>query len=222
MKEAITLTTFTDPMMGLTYEMEPIYEHLMQVYGGRLRLQWVMSLLVRSVRDFMTDAERALPPEEGIRRYNTRLARICKQEESIGGLPMRMEGFCLFDKEHTTSLPLNLAYKAAQLADPPRADEYLWNLRHATVLSGRPTTHFEVLLEVARETGIDAAAFAGRFNDGSALAALNEDLALTRRMGVTSLPACLLQRGDRARMLQSFRRQDYEAAIEEMLRDAGR
>ena len=38
----------------------------------------------------------------------------------------------------------------------------------------------------------------------------------------TRLGSRLLQRGDRARMLQSFRRQDYEAAIEEKLRDAGR
>jgi len=30
MSDHIILTTFTDPMMGLTYEMEPIYDRLKQ------------------------------------------------------------------------------------------------------------------------------------------------------------------------------------------------
>ena len=35
-----------------------------------------MVVLVRDVADFMTSAERALSPEEGIRTYNARLAQI--------------------------------------------------------------------------------------------------------------------------------------------------
>ena len=31
----------------------------------------------------------------------------------------------LFDEQHRSSLPLNLAYKAAQLADIDKADEFL-------------------------------------------------------------------------------------------------
>ena len=60
-----------------------------------------------------------------------------------------------FDEEHRSSLPLNLAYKAAQLVDMDRADEFLTNLRHATIVDVLPTTHFDVILKIVRDTGID-------------------------------------------------------------------
>ncbi|MDO4866798.1 MAG: DsbA family protein, partial [Clostridia bacterium] len=148
MSEKIIFTTFTDPMMGLTYEMEPIYDRLKREYGDRIEFRWVMSLLVKDVSDFMTPRERAMVPEAGIRAYNARLAQIYKREEAIGSLPIHMEGFCLFDVEHRTSKPLNLAYKAAQLADPEKADDFLINLRHATVIDCRPTTHMDVILDM--------------------------------------------------------------------------
>ncbi len=67
------------------------------------------------------------------------LADIYKSEESIGGLPINMNGFHLFDEEHRSSYPLNIAYKAAQLVDNENADIFLYNLRHATVLDTRHT-----------------------------------------------------------------------------------
>lgn len=213
MSEKIIFTTFTDPMMGLTYEMEPIYDRLMQEYGNQIDFRWVMSLLVKDVSDFMTPRERAMEPEEGIRAYNARLAQIYKSEESIGGLPINMDGFCLFDPEHRSSKPMNLAYKAAQLADPEKADGFLTNLRHATVIDCRPTTHWDEILDVVRSTGIDEEAFFQHFNDGSAEVALERDLALTCSLGIRSLPTCLIQRGEKALLLRSFVHSDYRMAI---------
>ena len=188
MSDRIIFTTFTDPMMGLTYEMEPIYDRLKREYGDQIEFRWVMSLLVRDVSDYMTPRERAMEPEAGIRAYNARLAQICKSEESIGGLSINMEGFCLFDTEHRSSRPLNLAYKAAKIADPEKADDFLINLRHATVVDCRPTTHQDEILDVVRSTGIDEEAFFQHFNDGSAEVALERDLALTCSLGIHSLP----------------------------------
>ena len=138
MEEQIMLSVFTDPMMGLSYESEPILDALARRYGERLVIRYVMRVLVRDVSDFMTPAERALPPEQGIPLYCKRLAKIYKSEESIGGLPINMEDFHLFDPEHRSSKPLCLAYKAAQIAAPDWADAFLLNLRHATVLDCRP------------------------------------------------------------------------------------
>ena len=214
MSDRITFTTFTDPMMGLTYEMEPIYDRLKQEYGDQIEFRWVMSLLVRDVSDFMTPRERAMEPEAGICAYNARLAQIYKSEEAIGGLPIHMEGFCLFDPEHRTSKPLNLAYKAAQLADPEKADDFLINLRHATVIDCRPTTHIDVILDVVNKTNIDESAFLRHFNDGSAEAALQSDLSYTAKLGIRTLPTCLIQSKNKALLMQSFDFEDYVSAIE--------
>lgn len=165
----------------------------------------------------MTQEERALKPEEGIPLYCQRLARIYKCEESIGGLPVNMEGFCLFDKDHRSSKPLNMAYKAAQLAAPEKADTFLVALRHATVIDCLPTTHFDMIMRVIRDTGIDEASFIRHYQDGSAEDALNEDLNFAGRLGIHSLPAYLIQYKEDALLLQSFKYQDFAEAIEGLL-----
>ena len=103
-----------------------------------------------------------------------------------------MDGFCLFDKEHRSSKPLNLAYKAAQLASPETADTFLIALRHATVLDCLPTTHFDIIMKIVRDAGVDEESFVRHYQDGSAETALNEDLAFARRLGIHSLPAYLI------------------------------
>ena len=213
MGEKIILTAFTDPMMGLSYESEPIMEQLQRNYAGELEFRFVMSLLVRDVADFMLPEERAMEPEAGIRLYCKRLAAIYKSEESIGGLPINMEGFRLFDPAHRSSKPLNLAYKAAQLTAPEKATGFLTALRHATVLDCRPTTHFDEIRKVVRSCGIQEDIFIQYYQDGSAEAALQQDLNYTRSLGIRSLPAYLIQYGDKALLLQSFRYQDFADAI---------
>ncbi len=200
----IILTTFTDPMMGLSYECEPVYAQLTARYQGQIVFKYVMSGLVRNVSDFMLPEELALPPEEGIRVYNRRLAGIYQSEESIGGLPMNMQGFHLFDAAHRSSYPLCVAYKAAQLADPEKADAYLYRLRKATILEGRQTTLDEELTRIATETGIDRSRFRQHYSDGSALAAFNEDMEYTRSLGIRGLPACLIQCGNQAALMSGM------------------
>lgn len=217
MKDKIILTAFTDPMMGLSYESEPIMDRLRQEYGEKIEFRYVMSLLVRDVSDFMTPEERAMEPEEGIRAYCERLAGIYKSEESVGGLPVNMDGFCLFDTDHRSSKPLNLAYKAAQLADAAKADTFLTEIRHATVIDCLPTTHSDVIMKLVQKVGIDAISFQQHYQDGSAEDALRKDLEYTRRLGIHSLPAYLIQYGENALILQSFAYQEFANAITDLI-----
>ena len=41
MEETVNLTVFTDPMMGLSYESEPILDALDRRYGKRLAIRYV-------------------------------------------------------------------------------------------------------------------------------------------------------------------------------------
>ena len=84
-----------------------------------------MSGLVRSVYDVVDPNDLPKVNEVAIRNYNVRLAKIYESEESIMGMPINMTNFHLFSPEHTSSIPLNLAYKAAQLADKEKADLFL-------------------------------------------------------------------------------------------------
>ena len=170
-----------------------------------------------NVSDFMSPEERRMDAEYGILKYCKRLAGIYKSEEPIGGLPINMEGFRLFDAEHRSSKPLNLAYKAAQLADPDRADTFLIELRHATVIDCLPTTRFDEIMKVVRKVGIDENSFKQFYQNGSAEKELEKDLEYTLSLGVHSLPAYLIQAGNKAIIMQSFEYQDFTNAIQQVL-----
>ncbi|MFR7417771.1 DsbA family protein [uncultured Megasphaera sp.] len=209
--EKIILTTFTDPMMGLSYEQEPVYEKLVAHFGDRLIFHYVMSGLVRDVSDFMVPEERALPAEEGIRLYNRRLAQIYKEEEAIGGLPINMDGFHLFDADHRSSYPLCMAYKAAELCCPEKAFAFLLKLRRATIVETRQTTKTDELISVAAEAGLDQEQFRIFFEDGRTSAAFQKDLALTQSLGIRQLPTVLIEGRDKRLLVSGMA--SYDAFV---------
>lgn len=206
--EKMILTTFTDPMMGLSYEQEPVYEKLATHFGDRLVFHYVMSGLIRDVSDFMMPEERALPAEEGIRLYNRRLAQIYKGEEAIGGLPINMDGFHLFDADHRSSYPLCIAYKAAELCCPEKALAFLLKLRRATIVETRQTTRTDELIAVAAEAGLDPEQFRIFFEDGRAAKAFQKDLELTRSLGIRQLPTVLIEGGEKSLLVSGMANYD--------------
>ena len=67
---------------------------------------------------------------------------------------------------------------------------------------------------IVNQTGIDEALFSQHFNDGTAEAALQNDFSYAARLGIRSLPTCLIQYKDKALLMQSFAYADYVSAIE--------
>ena len=193
MEKKVLITVFTDPMMGLSYESEPIREKLEASFKDKISFDYVMSLLVKDVSDFMIPEEISLGREKGIEVYNKRLAQIYKSEEKIGGLPINMEGFALFSPEYPSSLPLNIAYHAVKIVSPEKAYNFLYNLRRATIVDTRPTTHTEELCAVAEKTGINKNDFLAEFNGNATRKALELDLKRTRSLGIYGLPAYLVE-----------------------------
>ena len=202
--DKITLMTFTDPMMGLSYECEPIFRKLETHFPDKIEFIYVMSGLVRNVYDLVDPRDLPKGKDVAIRNYNARLAKIYESEESILGMPINMTNFQLFSTEHTSSIPLNLAFKAAQLTDREGADQFLYNLRYATIVDTRPTTQREEILEVVRQTGLDEETFCLHFDGDTAQKALEQDLSLGQKLEIHSLPSYLVQYGERKLLIQSL------------------
>ena len=99
----VTLTIFTDPMMGLSYESEPVIRRLETHFGEALSIRYAMCVLVGDVRHFMVPEDMAETPELTLANYNRRLAGIYRKEEEINGMPIAMEECRLFDMQHLTS-----------------------------------------------------------------------------------------------------------------------
>ena len=204
MEEKISLVTFTDPMMGLSYECEPIFRKLETHFAGKIEFHYVMSLLVRDVYELVDPDDLKFGKEVAIKNYNARLAEIYLTEENLGGLPINMDGFQLFSVNETSSAPLNIAYKAAQLVDAERADEFLYRLRYAAIVDCRPTTRLQEILKVVVKSGLDVKKFLAAYNDGKAEKNLQADLKICRRLGIHSLPSYLIQYKDKGALIQNL------------------
>jgi hypothetical protein len=59
-------------------------------------------------------------------------------------MPVKGEGFRLFSKEHPSTYPQNIAYKAAQMQDQALAHKFLRRIREASAAEARQTNTTEV------------------------------------------------------------------------------
>lgn len=216
MMDKIKLLTFTDPMMGLSYEMEPVMRRLETHFAGHIEFRTAMAVLVPDVMRLVDPADLQQGRAYALHAYNKRLAQIYRDEESIGGLPIHMDDFALFSESETNSRPLCLAYKAVEAIAPKKAEAFLYRLLFATIAETRRTTRMDELLRVAGKCGIDGAAFERAYTDGTAEQALAADLALVERLGIRTLPAYLTTYGERAMLLQTFSYDDFHRAIERL------
>ncbi|VEG13026.1 DsbA family protein [Moraxella cuniculi] len=193
MQNPLIIYQFTDPMMGLSYESEPFFRQVESHFGEQIRFRPIISYLVRNVADFMIPDDFKEGAEKAFIRYNKRLAQIYQSEQSISGIPIKMDHLELFSPERPSSLPLNLAYKAVELACASKAEPFLYRLRFATVAECRPTTKFDEIVRVVKQCDIDLTAFLQHYQDGSAQFALERDFAFLNEVGVRGLPAYLFE-----------------------------
>ena len=68
-------------------------------------------------------------------------------------------------------------------------------------------------MKIAQKVGIDEYSFKLYYQNGNAAKALETDLEYTHRLGIHSLPAYLIQSGDKAIIMQSFEYQDFVDVI---------
>lgn len=202
--DKVIVTIFTDPMMGLSYECEPIFRKLETHYKERIEFKYVMGGLVRDISDFMTTEELSYEPNEGIRRYCLRLADTYRSEESICGLPINMDDFHLFDAQHRSSYPMNIAFEAAKLTEPEKAEQFLYRLRYAAIVETKQTTTEKEILYTAEKTGLEISAFTRALHNGTAEAAFQDDLSFKESLQIHGLPAYLIQYKDKAILVKSL------------------
>ena len=198
----IKLEVFTDPMMGLSYEMEPIMRFLETHYQGQIEVIYRMGWLVRDVRDWFLPSDFLEGEEKIFYRYNRRLANIYLSEEKIAGMPICVDGLNLFSEELRSSLPLNLAYKTVEQLAPERAAAFLYFLRYATIVNGRQTTNLAVLSELVEEFGLNQTDFLEAYHGRLVQEELAKDLRDLETLGVRGLPAYRLSDGETSFVFQ--------------------
>ena len=212
----IEVIEFTDPVCTWCWGSEPILRKLETRFGEQLEVNYVMGGLVKDITEFY-DAHNDIGRDPV--RSNANIAKHWLEASSRHGMPVEVEGFQLFSKEHPSTYPQNIAYKAAQMQDPQLAKRFLRRVRETSAAEARQTNRIEVLLEVAAEVGLDVARFLEDFRGEDAGSAFERDLALTAQCGARGFPSFLVRYGQNEVLLRGYKRYEEFVAVIQYLGD---
>ena len=210
MDSKIHITVFTDPLCPWCWGEEPFLRRLETHFPHQLVFKNVMGGLVE-------DLNKQVPADKTAADYiahiNNEVAEHALESEKKHHMPVQMSGVEVYSEQQPSSFPANIAYKAAQLADPTRADLFLYNLRVAAFAQRRNILDEGELMTIADETGIDIAAFLEHMNDGSAEKAFENDFQLTAESNIEYFPTFFFHYEGREMKLKSYRTYDELSAV---------
>lgn len=181
----ITITSFTDPVCSWCWASEPVFRALETHYPDRIEFRYIQGGLVRSIEQ--------MSPRGDVDEANTWVANHWLEGIEKHKMPVIVENFHLFSHDYPHTFNQGIAYKAAQIVSPEKADKYLRRIREATISEAKLTSHPDVLIELATEVGIDVGEFIVVFNSEEAKNAYQGDLALTRGSGVSGFPTFIVK-----------------------------
>ncbi len=210
----IEIIEFTDPVCTWCWGSEPVLRKLETMFGEQVKISYIMAGLVQDITSFY-DSYNDIGGDPD--RSNINIAKHWVDASERHGMPVRSEGFKLFSKEHPSTYPQNIAYKAAQMQDQTLANKFLRRIREASAAEARQTNTTEVLLELASETGLDIARFLDDFTHGPAQKAFEQDLAITAKYGARGFPSFLLKYGEKEMLIRGYKRyEEFKALIKHL------
>jgi putative protein-disulfide isomerase len=207
----IEITEFTDPVCTWCWGSEPVLRKLETRFGEQVKISYIMGGLVQDITSFY-DSFNDIGGDPD--RSNKNIAKHWVDASERHGMPVRSKDFKLFSKEHPSTYPQNIAYKAAQMQDQALANKFLRRIREASATEARQTNTTEVLLELASEVGLDIARFLDDFTHGPAQKAFEQDLAITAKYGARGFPSFLLKYGEKEMVIRGYKRyEEFKALI---------
>lgn len=206
--DKIIITNYTDPVCVWCWATEPIFRALETRYP-MVDVRYVMGGLVRDIQDF-EDADNHIASHKG--DINPQVMAHWLETVPHHRMPIESEGFALFSPQTPSSFPQNIAYRAAYIADPKKAERFLRTLRVATLAKAQKTALPEVLEGIAQDSGIDLAAYRAALSSGEAETAFGVDQMLVRSLEVAVFPTFQLKSSSAQQVwMRGFQtRQDFE------------
>jgi len=110
----IEIIEFTDPVCTWCWGSEPVLRKLETRYGEQVKISYIMGGLVQDITSFY-DSHNDIGGDPD--RSNMNIAKHWVEASERHGMPVKSEGFKLFSREHPSTYPQNIAYKAAQMQD---------------------------------------------------------------------------------------------------------
>lgn len=195
------LWIFSDPLCTWCWGVEPVVRKIEGAFEGQLRVRTLLGGLIPDITEIYDEFE---VPEQSIVAASKAVFDHWQHATRIHKMPVTTNPLTLFDEENRSSFPVNIAYYAAKLAAPEKADYYLRGLREKAMVYDVKINRRSELLQLAKELNIDLSKFTEAFDDGTALKAFREDLAAGVEEAIQIYPTWIIKSATGKSRVNSF------------------
>lgn len=202
-RAAVRIIHFADPWCWWSWGLEPVLQRLREVYGDRLEVEYRMGGTFSDVGAWM-------------REYGVDDASAVDWiRESMALFRNPLDPEFLRKTEVTSTYPACLAFKAAQLQDSAKAERYFRRMMEAfQVRAVRPAKG--MLVELAREVGLDATRLSTDMESKAVESAFAEDRREMERMGANFLTLAVFAGGKSEAKSEVFTSGPFEEIIDRL------
>lgn len=169
---------FADPMCSWCWGFSPVIEALRESHRDRLRIALMLGGLRPGTTAPMTPQQR----DEILQHW--------RAVQAMTGQPFRFEGALPSGFVYDTE-PACRAVISAAAVDPAAAFPYFRSVQEAFYVGQLDVTRSEVLAALAREQGLDEAAFLDRFESKESGQRTRQHFLHARQAGVGGFPALI-------------------------------
>ena len=205
----IEIIEFTDPVCTWCWGSEPILRKVETRYPNDVKVSFIMGGLVKDMNDFQ-DEFNDIGGESDLSKVNEQIASHWIKASERHKMPVETKGFSLFTKEHTSTYPANIAYKAGQFQGEEIANRFLRRIREAAATEAKQVNRLDVLKELASSVGLDEQQWLMDMESGRAEKEFEKDLARCQQFQIYAFPSYLVKDDTgKGILLRGF--QSYEA-----------
>lgn len=175
-EKAIRAVYFTDPICSSCWGIEGQLRKLKLEYGHELIIDYRMGGLLPSFDNNYKSGGITKPVDVAVH-----------WDHASDYYQMPIDGNIWLEDPLSSSYPPSIAFKAAQLQSEEKAVVFLRIMREKLFLQKKNISKWEVIVDVARISGLDVTRLKNDY-EGNAKTLFDEDLNLSREMGVRGFP----------------------------------
>ncbi len=193
----LKITVFADPVCTWCWGSVPVIRALEYRLGDKVEIEYVMGCMIDDIAKY---SNRRLGIGGDIELSNRNLFKAWTDASAVHGMPVGEKENPIFDKNHRSTAPQNIAYIAATLykkktgsGNVPCPERFLHRLQEATAVDGLRTCDSSVIVDIAAAVGFEPHRFKEIMDSREAQRLFEQGKSTAAHYEVHSFPTYLLQ-----------------------------
>lgn len=204
--DKLKITIFADPVCTWCWGAAPISRAIEFRYGSSVEIEYVMTGMVDDIRSF-SDRRLHIGGDD-IALSNRNMVKAWVEASKVHGMPVKEQGFRLFDEQHPSTIPQCMAYIAArecvEKENVDVAHRYLRVIQQATAAEAVRTSEISTLVGLAAVVGINPEELRRRIESDDTRRLFEQGRELAAHYGVETTPTFLLEFRGKEILIQGF------------------